>query len=163
MNEWMERKGGEEGGRGRGRKERKVGRRAHPLHFLPTKSPQSSSGRAECQVTRAVLGRGWQGTRQLQTLPPHKAHQPTVALSGGRKTLTGTAASQALLPPPCAGAQATVPTPAPGWAGENQPWKGSGEPYRRQGLLLKAGDLHPPGSEVGTELWEEACPRAGER
>ena len=54
------------------------------LYGTPGRSPAHfSSVRAERQVTRAALGRGWQGTCQLQTLPPRVAHQPTKASSGG--------------------------------------------------------------------------------
>ena len=54
------------------------------LYGTPGSSPAHfSSVRAECQVTGLVLSRGWQGTRQLQTLSRHVAHWPTKNLSRG--------------------------------------------------------------------------------
>lgn len=70
----------------------------HPAHL--------SSGRAECQAIGAVLGRGWQGIRQLQTPPQHVAHQTTMALSRGTENLD----KQGRFPR----ASAHLPAPGPG-------------------------------------------------
>lgn len=163
--------------------------RAHPLHLLqpevilrgaPGPHPAlSSSGRAECQVVRVELGRGWQGTRQLQTAPRHVAYRTTTALS--RRT----AAPQEPLPtspqrgpacgPPQHGpvSQATVPVHVPGRAREDQPQGGSGgAPRRRRGPRKSQADGEgcgrrqqplPPSRrpEAGTEPWETARPWAG--